>query len=149
MIKLVPMSTEEREQYGIRMARGYAEEMVDAAGVSEQEAYAIATAHMELDLSEDAAEHCYRIVAAQSRETVGEAAIVLGGADAFLLDFRVETRFHGKGYGSAAMRRIERMASESGASQIRLHVFARNDAARSLYERRGFDVVSLQMRKTL
>lgn len=149
MIRLEPMSGVERARYEGRMLDAYAAELVEATGVSGEEARAIAETHLALDTEEQEAEQCLHIVAAQSGETVGEAAVVLGGEDAFLLDFRIDDAHQGRGYGSAAMRRIERMATDAGASQIRLHVFARNGGARSLYERRGFEIVSLQMRKSL
>ena len=47
------------------------------------------------------------------------------------------------------MRCLEDHVREDGCRTLRLHVFADNRAARALYEKAGFEIVSLQMRKTL
>ena len=144
MIRLEPMSGGERADYEARMLDAYARDVAGATGVPDAEARAQAHAHLALE-----GEECFHIVDAQSGRRVGEAALALGGGDAFLLDLRIDDASQGRGYGSAAMRRIEKAASDAGATQLRLHVFAGNRRARELYDRRGFEVVSLQMRKPL
>ncbi len=51
----------------------------------------------------------------------------------------VREGFEGKGIGHRLMDIAEQDAQAQGAESITLHVFARNERARSLYERRGFD----------
>ncbi len=51
----------------------------------------------------------------------------------------VSDRFEGKGIGHRLMDAAEQDAQAQGAESITLHVFANNERARALYERRGFD----------
>ncbi|MEM1173843.1 MAG: GNAT family N-acetyltransferase [Pseudomonadota bacterium] len=51
----------------------------------------------------------------------------------------VSDGFEGRGLGHGLMQAAEQDALEQGAESITLHVFARNERARALYERRGFD----------
>ncbi len=81
--------------------------------------------------------------------TVGSAWLLTKQGDAFLADLRIEEEFRGQGYGAAAMKRLEGHLKKKGYPAFRLHVYAQNAAARALYDKLGFEVVSLQMRKTL
>ncbi len=51
----------------------------------------------------------------------------------------VSDGFEGRGLGHGLMQAAEQDALSQGAESITLHVFARNERARALYERRGFD----------
>ncbi|MEM9688871.1 MAG: GNAT family N-acetyltransferase [Pseudomonadota bacterium] len=51
----------------------------------------------------------------------------------------VSDGFEGLGVGKRLMQAAEQDARDQGAESMTLHVFARNERARALYERRGFD----------
>jgi ribosomal protein S18 acetylase RimI-like enzyme len=68
---------------------------------------------------------------------------------AFIYDIAIDEGQRGKGYGRRAMQLIEEKARELGLTQIALHVFAKNNVARNLYESLGYETKSLNMIKTL
>ena len=53
------------------------------------------------------------------------------------------------GYGTQALRAVEERASELGAASVELHVFGHNPAARALYEKVGYETMSVVMAKRL
>jgi ribosomal protein S18 acetylase RimI-like enzyme len=67
----------------------------------------------------------------------------------FIYDIIVYEDFRRRGFGAQAMRAIEAQARDLGASNIALHVFAHNHAARALYEQLGYAVTDLWMTKAL
>jgi len=125
----------------------YADELCEATGVTTEEAEAMADAHLEVPPDEYHA--AVRIRDAATDDAVGAAWMLIADGDAFLMEFRIDEEYRGRGYGRAAMTELEGLARRGGAGQIRLHVFARNAPARALYEQHGFEVVSLQMRKRI
>ncbi|MBS0445997.1 MAG: GNAT family N-acetyltransferase [Proteobacteria bacterium] len=68
---------------------------------------------------------------------------------AFVYDIRIDTAARGRGYGEATMRAAEAEARRLGLTEIKLHVFADNHAARTLYEKLGYIVTNLNMSKPL
>ncbi len=70
-----------------------------------------------------------------------------GGA--FVFDVEVEPDLRGKGFGRATMLAAESYVRGHGSSQLRLHVFGGNTAARSLYESLGFETTAVMMTKAL
>lgn len=52
-------------------------------------------------------------------------------------------------YGTQALRAVEERAIELGAVNVELHVFGHNPAARSLYEKVGYETTSVVMRRRL
>jgi ribosomal protein S18 acetylase RimI-like enzyme len=144
------MSADEFLEFRDGLMREYAIELADATGVTAEEAEAMADAHLKESVAEDSPANVpLRIFDPESDAEVGALWLVADGEDSFLMDFRIEEEFRGRGFGRAAMEGVEQLARASGAKQIRLHVFARNRVARTLYERQGYEVVSLQMRKLL
>lgn len=67
----------------------------------------------------------------------------------FVFELWVDEQFRGKGYGKQAMLLLEEKAREMGLKSIGLHVFGYNTVARSLYEKLGYEVSSLNMSKNL
>ena len=53
------------------------------------------------------------------------------------------------GYGAAALRAMEKKVRDAGLSDVALHVFAHNHAARALYRKLGYVERSLMMAKHL
>lgn len=74
---------------------------------------------------------------------------------AYLSQFAIHGSCRGRGLGAVAIEEVCRLARMMGMSQIRLEVLRGNTAARSLYEKAGFEYeedcgnVSMFMRKTL
>jgi ribosomal protein S18 acetylase RimI-like enzyme len=141
------MAEEEFLEFRGSLLRAYADELCESTGVTTEEAEAMADAHLEVP--PDEFHSAVHIRDAATDESVGAAWMLVADADAFLMEFRIDAEYRGRGYGRAAMDELEGLARRGGAQQIRLHVFARNAPARALYERHGFEVVSLQMRKRI
>lgn len=68
---------------------------------------------------------------------------------AHVADLVVSRDVRGRGIGTTLMERIEQWAHDHGARTMTLQVYYGNEVARTLYERRGFQPVNLQMRKDL
>ena len=68
---------------------------------------------------------------------------------AWIYAIEVDPDFRGRGLGRRLLAAAEHEALRLGASAIALNVFGSNHVARHLYESSGYDVTSLQMRKSL
>jgi GNAT superfamily N-acetyltransferase len=71
------------------------------------------------------------------------------GPHAFGYDFEVRSDLRRRGYGRAIAEAAERACREWGVVSIGLSVFGFNTGARGLYEKLGYQVTSVQMRKRL
>lgn len=72
-----------------------------------------------------------------------------GGRQAFLYDFLIYEPYRRHGFGLEALQALEEKVSELGLNTIGLHVFGHNHAARSLYEKAGYQVTDLQMTRRI
>ena len=68
---------------------------------------------------------------------------------AYISDLAVLDRYRNRGIGRALIARAEAFAREKGASWLRISVLARNEVARRLYERRGFEERLILLEKAL
>jgi RimJ/RimL family protein N-acetyltransferase len=66
---------------------------------------------------------------------------------AFIYDFLIDEAYRRQGYGRLALCALEDKAREMGIGTIALHVFGHNHAARTLYEKAGYEVTDLHMAK--
>ena len=67
----------------------------------------------------------------------------------YLWDIEVSSDHRGKGYGKTAMLLLEEETKSLGIGKISLNVFGHNIAARSLYEKLGYQPASITMSKKL
>lgn len=65
----------------------------------------------------------------------------------FLYDIVIDAEKRRQGFAEQALLRLEEETRKLGASQVLLHVFGHNMAARRLYEKMGFEVTNVNMRK--
>lgn len=68
---------------------------------------------------------------------------------AFIYDLNIREDLRGRGYGRKVMERVEEQAQEMGIDTVGLHVFGYNHAARTLYEKMGYQITGIGMTKTL
>lgn len=68
---------------------------------------------------------------------------------AFIYDVNIREDLRGKGYGRKVMERVEELVQEMGIDTVGLHVFGYNHAARTLYEKMGYQITGIGMTKTL
>lgn len=71
------------------------------------------------------------------------------GDDWWIWDIEVHEAFRRRGIAEAALRLAEDLARGAGIAAIGLNVFGGNDTARRLYDRVGYHVTSVHMRKAL
>jgi ribosomal protein S18 acetylase RimI-like enzyme len=86
-------------------------------------------------------------------ETVGYLHLAVvekqGFSQAFVYDVEVLATHQRQGHAKRAFAALEPIVRALGLSQIGLHVFAQNEAARALYRSLGYQVTSINMLKKL
>jgi ribosomal protein S18 acetylase RimI-like enzyme len=66
----------------------------------------------------------------------------IADGDFYLLAIAVDEALHGQGLGSTLFEAIENHARAAGSARLSLHVSAKNERARSFYERHGMTIQS-------
>jgi ribosomal protein S18 acetylase RimI-like enzyme len=98
-------------------------------------------------------QHLSELISEPGGEVVGQLWLELESkrepGSAFVYDIRVAPAFQGRGYGREAMLLAEAQARQHGCREMKLMVFAFNAPARALYEKLGYAVVDMLMRKPL
>ncbi|MGF1766354.1 GNAT family N-acetyltransferase [Enterovibrio makurazakiensis] len=98
-------------------------------------------------------DHLFNIIENASNINVGYIWVKIethfGKKSAFIYDVGIFEGHRRKGFAKSALRCIETVASELGASSLGLHVFSHNSAAQALYSSMGYQVVSHNMKKKL
>jgi len=65
----------------------------------------------------------------------------------FIFDFYINEDQRRLGYAAQALAALEERARAGGIQSIELHVFGHNKAAQALYEKAGFEITNINMRK--
>jgi GNAT superfamily N-acetyltransferase len=137
------------------MREHYAADMVEQAGVADEQA-AIKAADDVERLFPGGAPSDQQLV--YVLEADGEPAGVLwlsqrdegfSGPCLFVYDIEIEEGYRGRGYGRAAMEFAEDEARRLGVDRIALNVFGRNEVARGLYLSLGYEENAVAMSKKL
>jgi ribosomal protein S18 acetylase RimI-like enzyme len=68
---------------------------------------------------------------------------------AFVYDVIVDEQFRRRGYGYQAFQKMEEIVKGEGVNMIALHVFGYNVGAKAMYEKLGFEVTYISMKKCL
>ncbi|TQF07836.1 GNAT family N-acetyltransferase [Kitasatospora acidiphila] len=104
----------------------------------------------------DTAGHHLVVAENGSGEVVGNAWIgpdprrASGTAGAaWLYDINVFPAFRRRGYGSGILSAAEELVAREGWTSLGLNVFGDNEAAIALYQRNGYDVSSMSLRKSV
>lgn len=153
-VRLVPMSTEQYVAYRARAEKGYAANIASSGMLPPAEA------------AEKAAED-FASLLPRGRDSpghefftgyAGDLRVGLlwlhftdrsDGLHVFGYDFEVPEELRRRGYGSSVLAAAEQLCRRRGVTSVGLSVFGFNAAARSLYERSGFEVTSEQLKKHL
>jgi ribosomal protein S18 acetylase RimI-like enzyme len=156
MIELRPMSSRAFEAYLQMSIEEYAQEMVSARNVSQEDAQEASEKQFsELlpDGLDSTGQHLLSIWDPGSAKDVG--VLWVGERErgemlqAVIYDIRVMEDLRGQGYGTQTLQAVEDMVRQMGISEIWLHVFGHNTGARRLYERLGYEITNVSMCKTL
>jgi len=152
VIDLRPMTSEEYAVYLERSVAEYAEDKVKAGNWIESEALERSRkefANFLPDGKDTDGMFLCSIVESGSGQPVG--IIWYGGiGDSsrpiwFIYDFSILEDHRRHGYAMQALKKLESLAAEQGIESIGLHVFGHNTAARTLYERAGFEITNINM----
>ena len=154
MTKLIPMTQTEFDAFLEHVIPEYAADNVKAGYWGEEEALEKSRSEFARLLPQGLqSENHYLYSVYDGDQAVGiiwmRANFDRPTKSGFIFELWIEEGFRGKGYGKQAMLLIEEKALEMGLKSLGLHVFAYNDVARSLYEKLGYEVSSLNMTKGL
>ncbi|AUS12838.1 GNAT family N-acetyltransferase [Bacillus subtilis] len=69
--------------------------------------------------------------------------------EAFIYSFGLYEAFRGKGLAQLALQKLDERARELGVERLALHVFAHNETAVYLYQKMGYAMTNIRMRKQL
>ncbi|MFJ9290679.1 GNAT family N-acetyltransferase [Bacillus sp. 7705b] len=69
--------------------------------------------------------------------------------EAFIYSFGLYEAFRGKGLAQLALRALDDKARQMGAERLALHVFAHNETAVHLYQKMGYIMTNIKMRRQL
>jgi RimJ/RimL family protein N-acetyltransferase len=72
-----------------------------------------------------------------------------GKRSAFVYDVRIDSAFQRRGYATQAFIALEQKVISLGLSQVSLHVFGHNQAARALYEKLGYEPTNIILSKSV
>lgn len=157
MIELVPMTAEEYEAYLDILVPDYAQEHVNAGNWPAEGAEERARKEMvEVYLPDGVAtenNYLFTLVDPELGAKVGILWYAINergnGRQAFVYDVIVDEQYRRRGYASQAFQKMEERVREEGVVAIGLHVFGYNHGARAMYEKLGFEVTDIVMRKWL
>jgi ribosomal protein S18 acetylase RimI-like enzyme len=154
-VKLLPISEEDFRRYLKSEILEYAKEKVKSGNWEEREAFDLSTKSFRNLLPggrETSGHSIMSIVDSISKDKVGVLWVEWNNKEhnaSFIWDIIIYDNFRRKGYGSAALKQLEKMAVEKGSSGISLHVFGHNKAAISMYESLGYYATNIIMKKDI
>jgi ribosomal protein S18 acetylase RimI-like enzyme len=155
-IRLRPLRDDEIPGFIDGLHDEYVRGLVDDAGLSQQEAEEKAThdhAALFPGRKPQADQHMF-VVEDDAGEPVGhlfwaKRSAPGSGPRAFLYQIQIDEPFRGQGYGREAMELLEAEVRGAGLPGVDLNVWGRNDVARSLYRKLGFEERAVFMTKEL
>ena len=155
-LRLRLMTATEFESFRMRLVHDYAADHVRAGTWSIEEAETRAGEQTSELLPDGPDTDGMLLLTAEDEEgqPVGVLWLSLthpqGATDtAWIYDIEVVAKRRGEGYGRALLCAAEHEVRRRGIGTLGLNVFGDNDAARTLYQSAGYEVVTQQMRKRL
>ncbi len=153
MIAFRAMKADEFSSYRDYFIVDYADEISANFGHTPKQSRIIASKELAEDLPQNVSTPNHYLLCIEKNENtiIGYLWYKLydDGATAFILDFVLFKEFRGHGYGKAALIALEEQLTISGTKQIKLRVAYKNDRARLLYEKVGFNITGINMSKLL
>ncbi len=156
MVRLLPMTDEDFEQFMEISMRDQAQGQVMAGTWTAEEADERIQELRAQFLPDDQAtpnHFFYRIEDQGAGRKVGGLWYTIvegeGGRQVFVVDIQVYDAYRRQGYGTRAFRIMEEQVREMGVPTISLHVFNHNRAARAMYEKLGYTGSGAMMFKDL
>ena len=151
MVKLEPIQQEDFEHFLESEIRAYAEDHVrngDWPAEAAVERSRKEFAHYLPDGIHSRDQYIWSILDEDDKK-LGVLWVQLKEARAFILDFVIDEKFRGKGFGKQALIAMDDKLKSMGAEAVALHVFGHNIGAQELYKKMGFEITDIHMRKRL
>lgn len=156
MVRLVPMTENEFQDYRKRSVEAYAEEHVKAGDWQPAEALQKAEKeflHLLPEGVRSINQYLFSIEDEQTDLKIGMIWFAVRekapAPSAFIYDFMIYEQFRQRGYGRQTLSAVDDKAKELGIDTIALHVFGHNQAAIALYRKAGYETTHLYMEKKL
>ncbi|MHB8934168.1 MAG: GNAT family N-acetyltransferase [Bellilinea sp.] len=156
MIDLRPMTREEFLIYLERAIVEYADDKVKAGNWPEEGALERSKQEFEMYLPRGNSTPGHSLCTIYDVETGVAVGILwyanmpeMGKPAWFVYDFYIHENQRRRGYAVAALACLEELAKVEGVNSIGLHVFGHNIAARQLYEKAGYEITNINMRRKL
>lgn len=153
MITLREMKPEEFSDYCEYFIVDYADEIAANYGHTLTRSRQIAARELAEDLPQGVSTQGHFLFCIEAKEigTIGYLWYKLLDVEdtAFILDFMIFERFRGQGKGKASLIALEEHLVPKGVKQIKLRVAFKNDRAKYLYEKVGFNITGFNMSKVL
>jgi len=155
MLSLVPMSEAEFAAYLAHAVRDYADSHIRAGDVVPEEALSRAQKDYD-ELLPEGLRSKDDFLFTLTHDTLGAVGIVWFELkerrevkSAYLYDIAIREDLRGRGYGRQALELLEVKLRELSVQSIGLNVFGYNHAARALYEKMGYQITGMGMKKML
>ena len=156
MVEFRAMARAEYEKWRRASVKNYADENVASGRWTKEESESRSERDF-ADLLPDGMEtrdnYLRTIVDESSSERVGTIWYAVrrdeGREYVFIYDFEILDEHRRKGYGTDTLKHLDGVVRGMGLNLISLHVFAHNGAARSLYEKVGYEEKDIIMSKDL
>ncbi|WP_409294066.1 GNAT family N-acetyltransferase [Peribacillus sp. SCS-26] len=151
MIELVEMNAEDFQRYLTYAVQTYAAEHIKSGNWNEEEAYGkAAQEYKELLPDGEKTENHKLFTVRDGEQEVGMIWLAQKSDHrGFIYDINIWEEYQGRGYGKKAMEEIGIKAKELGLKSIALHVFGHNGKALGLYEKLGYIITNIKMKKEL
>jgi ribosomal protein S18 acetylase RimI-like enzyme len=138
--------------YVERLIRSYADEHIRTGRWTREEGVGEARKEVERLLPSGLGtpnQFFFSIVADPPGQKVGTVWLAVEPRGGYVYDLLVFDPFRRHGFAEAAMRLLEGICREKGATKLSLHVFGDNAGARKLYQKLGFVETNVMMSKPL
>lgn len=156
MVRLVPMTEQEFEDFMVISMRDQAQGQVQAGDWRAEEAESNIQALRSQFLPAGLATPGHSFLTVEEVATaapVGGLWYLVeeedGKRQLFVVDIQIHDPYRRRGYGSQAFTAMEETAREMGVTTISLHVFTHNHPARAMYEKLGYAGTGAAMSKEL
>ncbi|AOY06188.1 GNAT family N-acetyltransferase [Bacillus subtilis] len=152
---LEDMTEEEFETFRGMSVQNYAKQNTTSGTWTEKEAFEKSEQAYEnmIPNGRDSSNHYFWNITNDQRERMGwlwlYADPLHPQKEAFIYSFGLYEAFRGKGLAQLALQTLDEKARELGAERLALHVFAHNETAVYLYQKMGYAMTNIRMRKQL
>ncbi|WP_039075743.1 GNAT family N-acetyltransferase [Bacillus sp. MSP13] len=154
-ITLVDMTAEEFGAFRGMSVQNYAKQNIESGTRTEKEALEKSEQAYEkmIPNGRNSSNHYFWNITNEQGERIGWLWLYADPhhpqKEAFIYSFGMYEAFRGKGLAQLALQTLDERARKLGAERLALHVFAHNETAVHLYQKMGYAMTNIRMRKQL